>query len=64
MTAPSLAIILPAYNEANGILACVENIARMLDELHLALPIIVVDDGSKDHTYTLLLDLQNRMGKR
>jgi glycosyltransferase involved in cell wall biosynthesis len=47
---PSLAIIVPAYCEAQNIIATLENVTRALAPLALTSEIIVIDDGSPDGT--------------
>ncbi len=44
---PSVSIIVPAYNEADGIVKCLESLARLEYPKY---EVIVVDDGSKDGT--------------
>ena len=46
----SLSIIIPAYNEAENILATLENVTTALEPLDLPHEILVIDDGSKDRT--------------
>jgi glycosyltransferase involved in cell wall biosynthesis len=46
----SLSIIIPAYCEAENILATLENVVGALEPLGLAHEILVVDDGSPDGT--------------
>ena len=50
----SLSIIIPAYCEAENILATLENVTRALAPLPLTHEIIVVDDGSADQTGALV----------
>lgn len=51
MTArPTLTIVLPAFNEENTLVACVNQLRASLDELGCRHEIIVVDDGSTDRT--------------
>jgi dolichol-phosphate mannosyltransferase len=47
---PSLSIIIPAYCEAENILATLQNVVRALEPLGLIHEILVVDDGSPDRT--------------
>src|SRR3954451_10442450 len=51
---PSLAIIVPAYCEADNIIATLENVTRALAPLALTSEIIVIDDGSPDGTGELV----------
>jgi len=47
---PDLAVILPAFNEANGITDTLARVRTVLSGLNCSSEIIVVDDGSKDGT--------------
>jgi dolichol-phosphate mannosyltransferase len=49
-TLPSFAVVVPAYNEENGIVDCVTAIAAVLSTLENRTALIVVDDGSSDAT--------------
>src|SRR5262249_21151486 len=50
----SLSVIIPAYNEAENIVATLENITTALEPLGLPHEILVVDDGSRDQTAALV----------
>jgi dolichyl-phosphate beta-glucosyltransferase len=50
----SLSIVVPAYCEAENILATLDNLVRALAPLTLTHEIIVVDDGSTDGTAALV----------
>ena len=47
---PHITVIVPAYNEEAAIRATLENIAAHLQALGSSWDIMVVDDGSRDHT--------------
>jgi glycosyltransferase involved in cell wall biosynthesis len=47
---PSFAVVIPAFNEAAGIRACVTAVDAALAELPNETALIVVDDGSRDGT--------------
>lgn len=49
-----LSIVIPAYNEAQGIATTLEQLRSVLDDSHLCHEIIVVDDGSTDQTAALV----------
>lgn len=49
-----LSVIVPAYNAEQTIASCIES---LLSQTYKAKEIIVVDDGSKDNTYSILLKL-------
>jgi glycosyltransferase involved in cell wall biosynthesis len=46
MTAPAISIIIPAFNEA----ASIGSVVQQISALHPGAEIIVIDDGSSDHT--------------
>jgi cellulose synthase/poly-beta-1,6-N-acetylglucosamine synthase-like glycosyltransferase/peptidoglycan/xylan/chitin deacetylase (PgdA/CDA1 family) len=54
---PSVTVVIPAYNEADVIAACIE---RVLQSQYPYFDIIVVDDGSTDDTYAKALPYANR----
>jgi glycosyltransferase involved in cell wall biosynthesis len=51
---PSLSVVIPAYREAENIVATIENVSRALEPLWLTHEIVVVDDGSRDGTGALV----------
>jgi glycosyltransferase involved in cell wall biosynthesis len=58
-----LSIIVPAYNEEEGVEALTREIISALRPLEKNYELIVVDDGSTDRTYSILSDL-NRQDPR
>ena len=53
----SVSVIIPAYNEAPSIGAVLEGVASVVPGAE----IVVVDDGSQDHTAQVALNLRNRI---
>jgi hyaluronan synthase len=51
--APSLTVIIPAYNEGAMVLQSIESVAKA-DYPHDRLEILVIDDGSKDDTWSYI----------
>lgn len=47
---PSLSIVIPAYNEADNIVAAVADISAVAQTLGMEYEIILVNDGSRDRT--------------
>ena len=57
---PSISAFFPAYNDAGTIASMVVTADRTLRELTDEYEVIVVNDGSPDHTGEVLADLQRR----
>lgn len=57
---PTFAVVIPAYNEENGIADCVNAVDAELEHLPHCTSLIVVDDGSADSTVALLRELEQR----
>lgn len=55
---PSLSVLLPARNEADGIAATIRQIVAVLETLDLDWEFIVVDDGSTDATAEVVAQLE------
>ncbi len=51
---PFLSCVIPAYNEAENIAAFIPALSKMLNGLNMAFELVVVDDGSRDDTVTVL----------
>ncbi len=54
---PLVSVVVPAYNEEGNITDCVDQLSKELSSAQLPFEIIVVNDGSTDHT----LDQVNRL---
>jgi dolichol-phosphate mannosyltransferase len=50
-------IVLPVYNESDGIVRCIGDIANHLKKINFSTGIIAVDDGSSDDSYALMASL-------
>lgn len=57
MDGPSVAIIVPAYNEAKVLRGCIESLLR---SSYKKLKVFIVDDGSTDNTWKVAQKLANR----
>jgi glycosyltransferase involved in cell wall biosynthesis len=55
---PDVSIVIPAYNEEDRIVDCIENIDHTFMELPLLPEIVVIDDGSKDKTFQKALHVK------
>lgn len=60
MPARTVSIVIPAYNEAGRLPATLEKLRRYADEHREVQQIIVVDDGSRDATATVVRDWAGR----
>ena len=52
--APTLSVVVPVYNEADGLKALCDRLGGVLDRLGLAWEIVLVNDGSRDETLALM----------
>jgi len=57
---PAVSVIIPAKNEAENLRVLVREIAEALADVPFE--VLVVDDGSDDHTDTVLAELDNAIG--
>jgi glycosyltransferase involved in cell wall biosynthesis len=53
---PELSLVFPAFNEAENLPALLENALTIAKELQLDFEIVIVDDGSRDHSADVLED--------
>src|ERR1051326_9432864 len=58
-----LSVIIPAQNEAGCIVSTIEHLQLELRLHNVPHEIVVVDDGSTDHTWELLTSLQARLAQ-
>jgi glycosyltransferase involved in cell wall biosynthesis len=58
---PELTVIIPACNEADGILIFLDQLHAVLAECCSDFEVVVVDDGSKDNTWSLVADVSVRL---
>lgn len=55
-----LLVVMPVYNEEDNIEKVVDEWMRELDRLHVASQILLINDGSKDHTLDRIESIQKR----
>lgn len=55
---PSLTVVVPAYNESEGLREFHARLAAVLDGLDLDTRVLYVDDGSRDDTYRVMCELR------
>ncbi len=60
MVKPALSVVIPAYNEEAVIRQTTEEVARYLTESAITYELLIVDDGSTDHTVALVRELMQR----
>lgn len=51
---PSLTVVVPAYNESEGLREFHARLSAVFDRLDLACSVLYVDDGSRDDTYAIM----------
>ena len=51
-----ISVVIPAYNEENRIVPTIDTIKKYLNKHSKNYEIIIIDDGSKDATYSLLFN--------
>ena len=54
----TLAVVVPAYNESEGLRAFHARLAGAFDKLDMACSVLYVDDGSRDDTWDVMQSLQ------
>ncbi len=59
MNAMTLSIIMPALNEEENIRAAVESTVKAFDDFGIDGEVIVINDGSTDHTAEIVADIMN-----
>jgi len=52
---PQLSVVVPVYNEAPNVEALVHELRATLDRLTLTAEVVLIDDGSTDETFALLV---------
>ncbi len=53
----TLTVVVPAYNESEGLREFHARLSAVFDSLDLACSVLYVDDGSRDDTYAIMRDL-------
>jgi dolichol-phosphate mannosyltransferase len=61
---PELAVVMPVYNEANGIASVVEEWFAVLAKATPWFSLLAINDGSKDSTLAELISLGQKLGPR
>jgi glycosyltransferase involved in cell wall biosynthesis len=59
---PSIAVVMPAYNEASRIEAALEAVSRHGAANHRSIPVFLADDGSSDTTTAVAWSTAERLG--
>jgi polyisoprenyl-phosphate glycosyltransferase len=60
MAPPLLSIVVPAYNEETNLRPLFDKLEAVLQPITADYEIVVVNDGSTDHTLSILYDIQGR----
>lgn len=56
---PHITVVVPAYNEAAAIASTLHRIAEQLDQISAHWDIVVIDDGSRDLTAQIVVDMRS-----
>jgi glycosyltransferase involved in cell wall biosynthesis len=59
-SSPVLSVVVPVYNEEDGLIELHQRLAGVLDSLCLPSEVIYVNDGSDDHSLDVVHELRNR----
>lgn len=59
---PFLSIVIPAYNEESRLPDTLEQVIRFLEKQTFTSEIVVVENGSRDHTFAIAQEFANRNG--
>jgi glycosyltransferase involved in cell wall biosynthesis len=59
-TAPEVSIVVPCHNEEANLAVLYDRLRRVLDETGLSWEIVCVNDGSRDRTLPMLVELNQR----
>ncbi len=57
---PAISVVVPCYNEAEGLLAFHDRLSRVMDQVGLTWDVIYVDDGSRDGTRRVIHGIRQR----
>ena len=60
-THPNISVVIPAYNESERLPNTLQAVHNYLEQKNLSREILVVDDGSQDHTTQTVLNMQNQI---
>jgi dolichyl-phosphate beta-glucosyltransferase len=60
-THPNISVVIPAYNESGRLPSTLQAVHNYLEHKNLSREILVVDDGSQDHTVQNILNMQYRI---
>ena len=60
---PCLSIVVPVYNEEESVPELVGQLSEIMNKLDGPAEAVLVDDGSKDSSYQLMLDAHDEIGR-
>jgi undecaprenyl-phosphate 4-deoxy-4-formamido-L-arabinose transferase len=64
MAKPYLSIVIPIYNEEGNLENLYSRLTQVLDQVHVSSEVILINDGSRDKTETILNELHQRRPKQ
>jgi undecaprenyl-phosphate 4-deoxy-4-formamido-L-arabinose transferase len=62
MSSIQLSVVIPVYNEEQGLQALFDRLYPALDALGISYEILFVNDGSRDRSAAILSEQRGRMG--
>src|SRR5690606_28870927 len=62
-TTPRLSIVIPAYNESRRLGRTIEAVTAYLDQAYPEAELVIVDDGSRDETWSVIQAASARDGR-
>ena len=62
-TRPDYSIVIPIYNEHETLGELYEQLRKLMDQLDGEAEVILVDDGSRDDSYPMMVDMNRRDGR-
>ena len=63
MASPEISIVIPVYNEEESLPQLFKELYPVMENLHRSFEIIFINDGSRDKSFAMLYDFQQKHEK-